>query len=189
MRTHTLNSIAQERDVNKRAAQSWLARAKAKHGELGEIIGTTRHFSDEERDILLGYAGEPRRKAETSRTPEVLSDDYPDPFSDMTNRFPSDSDLTAPGHFQGADRSVVVANIQQRVQAICSTSAANSRQSIEEMIANGNQTGQALGAVLAESIIKSAEQEKNALLSQYMQSQGITTTPKRQTEAQAVGAT
>lgn len=63
LKPHTLASIAAAQGVNKRAVQGWLRQAKkAEGGEVGEIIGKTRYFSDEERDILLRYAGEPRAK-------------------------------------------------------------------------------------------------------------------------------
>lgn len=68
-RPHTLASIAEAHGVNKRSAQNWLRQAKeAEGGEIGELMGKTRYFSDDERDILLGYAGEPRDKAETVST-------------------------------------------------------------------------------------------------------------------------
>ena len=66
-RQHTLSDIAQSAEVNKRAAQSWLAKAKAEYGEVGEIISSTRMFSDAERDILLSYQS--KRQA-TDKTPE-----------------------------------------------------------------------------------------------------------------------
>lgn len=72
MRTHTLQTIAEAHGVNKRAAQNWLAKAKADHGDIGEVRNGTRYFSDSERDTLLGYAGEPRRKVSAAVTAEVV---------------------------------------------------------------------------------------------------------------------
>ena len=63
-RIHTLASIASQHGSGKRTAQNWLAKAKADHGEIGELINGVRYFSDSERDILLSYAGEPRRRPE-----------------------------------------------------------------------------------------------------------------------------
>lgn len=68
-RIHTLSSIAESHGAKKRAAQNWQAKAKADHGELGEVIGGTRKFNDAERDILLSYAGEPKAKAEPATEP------------------------------------------------------------------------------------------------------------------------
>jgi hypothetical protein len=60
-RPWTLTDIAESQNVKKRAAQNWLKRAKADHGEdFGEVIGTTRHFSIDERDILISYAAPAR---------------------------------------------------------------------------------------------------------------------------------
>ncbi|NEZ68408.1 hypothetical protein D0962_37800 [Leptolyngbyaceae cyanobacterium CCMR0082] len=64
-RQHTLSDIAEGAGVNKRAVQGWLAKAKTQHGEVGEIIGTTRMFSNAERDILLSY----QSKRQTTETP------------------------------------------------------------------------------------------------------------------------
>ena len=61
-REHTLASIAAEQNVQKRAAQNWLAKSRTDHGEIGEVINGVRRFNDSERDILLSYAGEPRRR-------------------------------------------------------------------------------------------------------------------------------
>lgn len=74
LRPHTLASIAEAHGVNKRATQAWLRQAKeAEGGEVGEIVGKTRYFSDEERDILLQYAGEPRAKTTQTEVLEPLS--------------------------------------------------------------------------------------------------------------------
>lgn len=177
MRPHTLNSIAESHGVNKRAAQDWLKKAKLERGDIGELIGKTRHFSDEERDILLQFAGEPRRQSEPARPAEVIPPGVADPFSGLARR-PA-SAITAPGHYQATDRTLTVLDVEEQVEAICSAAAVNQQQSIQEMIANGSQTGQALGAFLAQSIIQSAEEQKAALLAQYMQSQGVSTGPKQ----------
>ena len=60
-REHTLASIAAEHNVQKRAAQNWLAKSRTDHGEIGAVINGVRRFNDSERDILLSYAREPRR--------------------------------------------------------------------------------------------------------------------------------
>lgn len=73
LRPHTLASIAEAHGVNKRAAQNWLRQAKeAEGGDVGELIGKTRYFSDEERDILLQYAGESRAKTAQAEILESL---------------------------------------------------------------------------------------------------------------------
>ena len=67
-RPYTLADIAEAHGVKKRAAQLWLSRAKADHGELGAIRGKTRYYSEDERATLLSYAGEPRRQVEPQPT-------------------------------------------------------------------------------------------------------------------------
>lgn len=59
-RFHTLQSIADEQQVKKRATQTWLSKAKSVHGELGAILqpGGPRFFSDEEREKILEFASE-----------------------------------------------------------------------------------------------------------------------------------
>lgn len=61
-RTHTLASIAAEAGRDKRTVQGWFGKAKEKHGILGEIDTNcnTRFFDDDERAILLSYAGSDR---------------------------------------------------------------------------------------------------------------------------------
>jgi hypothetical protein len=74
-RIHTLASIAAEHGSIKRTAQNWQAKAKADHGELGEVIGGTRKFNDTEKAILLSYAGEPKAKPEpTTTTPPAAAE-------------------------------------------------------------------------------------------------------------------
>jgi hypothetical protein len=55
-----LADIAEAQGVQKRAAQNWLKLAKVEHGDIGELVGKTRHFNIEERDILVSYAAPPR---------------------------------------------------------------------------------------------------------------------------------
>jgi transposase-like protein len=66
---YTLAEIAESHGVKKRAAQLWLSKAKTEHGELGEMRGKTRYYSEAEREILLSYAGEPRRQEPTTAAP------------------------------------------------------------------------------------------------------------------------
>ena len=61
-RLHTLTSIAAEAKTTKRTVQRWLVKA----GEIGELQGDTRMFSDAERDVLLSYQS--KRQA-TDKTP------------------------------------------------------------------------------------------------------------------------
>ena len=58
MKRHTLRTIADETDRDKRTVQGWYQRAKSEHGELGELIEGVRCFDDSERSVLVSYAGE-----------------------------------------------------------------------------------------------------------------------------------
>lgn len=82
-REHTLASIAAEQNVQKRAVQNWLAKAKTEHGEIGAVINGVRCFNDLERDILLSFARRPHRRpapvasvepetTEAAITPEII---------------------------------------------------------------------------------------------------------------------
>ena len=65
---HTLRSIANENNRDKRTVQNWLARAKDDgHGELGTLINNVRMFTDAERDILASYAGADREPSPTAQ--------------------------------------------------------------------------------------------------------------------------
>jgi hypothetical protein len=86
-REHTLASIAAEQNVQKRAVQTWLAKSRTDHGEIGAVINGVRRFNDSERDILLSYAREPRRRpapvasvepdsASPAITPEIITGNH-----------------------------------------------------------------------------------------------------------------
>lgn len=59
-RTHTFITISDAANVTPRTVKGWWDKAKAIHGELGEIlvVGGARKFSDDERDTLLDFASE-----------------------------------------------------------------------------------------------------------------------------------
>jgi len=179
----TLNQIAQTFGVTTQTVRNWKADAEA---DLGYEITGQAHPTDKRKVvygaeavalITAGRASAPGEK-EPARTPDILPPGVADPFSGLARR--ESSAMTAPGHFQATDRTLAVLDIEDQVQQICDAAAVNQQQSIQEMVANGNQTGAALGAFLAQSIIQSAEEQKAALLAQYMQSQGVSTAPKQQ---------
>ena len=60
-RQHTFLSIAEEAKTTKRTVQRWLSKA----GDIGELRGDTRYFSDAERDTLLSYQSK-RQTTDTS---------------------------------------------------------------------------------------------------------------------------
>lgn len=73
-RTFTLADIAESHGVKKRAVQLWLSKARAEHGELGEMKGKTRYYNEAEKQILLSHAGEPRAKAEPVTMPPAAAE-------------------------------------------------------------------------------------------------------------------
>lgn len=52
----TFNQIAKAHGVTKRAVQGWWSKAKAEHGELGEIVSGARCFTDDEAATLTSYS-------------------------------------------------------------------------------------------------------------------------------------
>lgn len=68
-RQHTLTSIAEDAQTTKRTVQRWLAKA----GDIGELQGDTRYFSDAERDTLLSYQSKRQANANTPNEPVTQS--------------------------------------------------------------------------------------------------------------------
>ena len=65
-RQHTLTSIAADAHTTKRTVQRWLSKA----GDIGELQGDTRYFSDAERDTLLSYQSQ-RKTNDTAPADEI----------------------------------------------------------------------------------------------------------------------
>ena len=73
MKSHTLRTIADEMDRDKRTVQSWYQRAKSEHGELGELVDGVRCFDDSERSVLASYAGEKPAAKEAPHAPTTAA--------------------------------------------------------------------------------------------------------------------
>ena len=101
---------------------------------------------------------------------ELLLPGYVDPFSGM----PPSSGMV-PADYQATDRSWAVSQAEQRIQQICLNSSVNTQQTVQTALDNGDHFGMQLGAFLAERTIQSAEQKRQQLLEQYLQSQGVVT--------------
>ena len=71
-RQHTFLSIAEEAKTTKRTVQRWLSKA----GDIGELRGDTRYFSDAERDTLLSYQSK-RQTTDTSPDTPVTQGNIP----------------------------------------------------------------------------------------------------------------
>lgn len=98
MKPHTLRTIADEMGREKRTVQLWYQRAKNEHGELGELMDGTRYFSDSERDVLIGFAGE-----KTPQKQVVQAEILPEGFVTSSALAPTQSvDLALPGGFDPA---------------------------------------------------------------------------------------
>ncbi|MGG6295260.1 hypothetical protein ACQ4M4_12795 [Leptolyngbya sp. AN02str] len=72
-RPHTITSISTDFRIQRRTVQLWLQKAKADGHDLGELIDDVRHFSDEERGILVQYGKTPKTPAPT----DFIEEDEP----------------------------------------------------------------------------------------------------------------
>ncbi|NEP56702.1 MAG: hypothetical protein F6K31_06710 [Symploca sp. SIO2G7] len=68
-RQHTLTSIAEDAQTTKRTVQRWFSKA----GDIGELRGDTRYFSDAERDTLLSYQSKRQTTDNTVNEPVTQS--------------------------------------------------------------------------------------------------------------------
>lgn len=53
--THTTKSIAEAANTTERTVRRWVA----KHQDIGQLKNGVRHFSDDERDLLLSHQAKP----------------------------------------------------------------------------------------------------------------------------------
>ena len=104
----------------------------------------------------------------------VLPGHYADPFSGMT---PGQSAMV-PAGFQAQNRSLATSAAAQRVQQLCQGANLHAQQTVAAALDSGDQMGQQLGAFLAERTIAAAEQQRQALIQQYLQAQGVQVDPK-----------
>jgi hypothetical protein len=105
----------------------------------------------------------------------VLPDSYGDPFAGMS---PKCGETLTPYAFQATDRTLATAAAAQRVQQLCMGAHLHAQQTVQVALKGGNQMGQQLGAFLAEQTIAAAEQQRQALIQQYLQAQGVDICPK-----------
>jgi hypothetical protein len=105
----------------------------------------------------------------------VLPGHYADPFSGMT---PGQAGAMVPAGFQAQNRSLATSAAAQRVQQLCQGANLHAQQTVAAALDSGDQMGQQLGAFLAERTIAAAEQQRQALIQQYLQAQGVQVDPK-----------
>lgn len=101
---------------------------------------------------------------------ELLLPGYIDPFSGV---LPSSG--MVPAGYYATDRSLAIAQAEQRVQQICLNNSANAQQTVQAALKSGNHFSMQLGAFLAERTIQSAEMKRRQMLEQYLQTQGVVT--------------
>jgi hypothetical protein len=85
-----------------------------------------------------------------------------------------------PAGFQAQNRSLATSAAAQRVQQLCQGANLHAQQTVAAALDSGDQMGQQLGAFLAERTIAAAEQQRQALIQQYLQAQGVQVNPKPQ---------
>jgi aspartate/methionine/tyrosine aminotransferase len=85
-----------------------------------------------------------------------------------------------PAGFQAQNRSLATSAAAQRVQQLCQGANLHAQQTVAAALDSGDQMGQQLGAFLAERTIAAAEQQRQALIQQYLQAQGVQVDPKPQ---------
>jgi hypothetical protein len=100
---------------------------------------------------------------------------YADPFAGMTL---GASGTMVPTGFQAQNRSLATAAAAQRVQQLCQGANLHAQQTVQAALESGDQMGQQLGAFLAERTIAAAESQRQQLIQQYLQAQGVQVDPK-----------
>jgi hypothetical protein len=100
---------------------------------------------------------------------------YTDPFAGMTL---GASGSMVPTGFQAQNRSLATSAAAQRVQQLCQGANLHAQQTVQAALESGDQMGQQLGAFLAERTIAAAESQRQQLIQQYLQAQGVTVDPK-----------
>ena len=98
---------------------------------------------------------------------------YSDPFAGV-----SAGGALVPAGFTPTNRALATTAAAERVQQICMGANLHAQQTVAAALESGDQMGQQLGAFLAERTIAAAEQQRQALIAEYLQSQGVTTAPK-----------
>lgn len=100
--------------------------------------------------------------------PQVLPPDYSDPFAGVMP-----GGAMVPTGYAATDRSLAVAMSQQRVKQLCQRSTIQQQQTVQAAIESGDQLGMQLGAFLGERTIQAAEMQRQRMIEEYLQSQGV----------------
>lgn len=98
---------------------------------------------------------------------------YADPFAGAN----TGGSITPTG-FQAQNRALATTAAAQRVQDICMGANLHTQQTVAAALESGDQMGQQLGAFLAERTIAAAETQRQQLIAEYLQSQGVSVSPK-----------
>ena len=148
-----------------------------------------RYLTDEGYDLSQGmtteaiaaarehFVGADTAAADIPTTPTTVlppgGGGYADPFAGVHT-----GGAMVPAGFQATNRALATTAAAQRVQDICMGASLHAQQTVAAALESGDQMGQQLGAFLAERTIAAAEQQRQALIAEYLQSQGVTTAPK-----------
>jgi len=114
------------------------------------------------------------KPAGSASKPDVLPPPgYADPFAGI-----GAGGAMVPTGYAATDRSLAVAMSEQRVKQICQSSSINQQQTVQAAIESGNQLGTQLGAFLGERTIQAAEMQRQQMIEEYLQAQGVNVAPK-----------
>ena len=125
------------------------------------------------REHFVGTDTAPADNIPTSPTTVLPPAGYSDPFAGVHT-----GGAMVPAGFTAQNRALATTAAAERVQQICMGANLHAQQTVAAALESGDQMGQQLGAFLAERTIAAAEQQRQALIAEYLQSQGVTTAPK-----------
>ena len=128
------------------------------------------------REFLTVQAAAPVDDIPTSPTQVMPPAGYSDPFAGLDS---GDRSAIVPAGFHAQDRALATTAAAQRVQQICLGANLHAQQTVAAALDSGDQMGQQLGAFLAERTIAAAESQRQQLIQQYLQAQGVQTDPKQ----------
>lgn len=109
----------------------------------------------------------------SAANPDVMPPGYADPFSGV-----APGAMVPTGGYQPTDRGLAVKMAEQRVRQLCQYSTLQQQQTVQAAIESGDQLGMQLGAFLGERTIQAAEMQRQRMIEEYLQSQGVSTSPK-----------
>lgn len=163
---HTFLSIANECSVKKDAVKY----AYRKLGvELGEVVEGTRRFNDSERKQIV-ESGKFDPAAIVLAT-EVVPEENPVDSVDLIV-----CDIT-PIEYEATAEDPLLDRIGAGLSRIQQQSNANANKGLAVLFANKQRSGRKLGAALAQAEIGAAIKERDRLIGEFLEGEGVAATP------------